>query len=228
MTTDKIVVFDVESTGVDSHNDRVIQLFIGVYNRAGECLKKWSWEINAGVDIPEEATAVHGYTREWLERYGEDPKEVFAEARDVFLQNLKLPWIAYNLSFDLTFLDEEFKRHGLSETFGVYAKNKARLFDPLVVDRAKDRYRKGKRTLEATARHYGIEFDPELAHDAAYDVAITAQVALAVIKRYGWVSNVDQAMMHLQWSKGLQSYFDRKGIEDTVETSWPLRERRAQ
>jgi DNA polymerase III epsilon subunit-like protein len=53
--------------------------------------------VNHGVDIPPKVSAVHGYTREILERDGTPPGEVYDTLRDYIGG---LPVVAYNLKFD--------------------------------------------------------------------------------------------------------------------------------
>ena len=54
--------------------------------------------LNQNADIPPEASRVHGYTREILERDGEDPTTVY---RDFAAYAEDRPLVAYNLPYDL-------------------------------------------------------------------------------------------------------------------------------
>lgn len=219
----KILVWDVESTGVETDTDRIVQLFIAVCDGQGNFLNTWEWVINPGVEVPEEASNVHGFTTAFLEEQGRDPEESLREAWNVFIEYNDLTWIAYNLSFDLSILDSEFDRHlGISD-FGTTSKNGTRLFDPYLVDRVKDKYRKGARKLENLAEHYGVPFDPEAAHKADYDVLVTAKVAVAVARKYGVPSNQEQSEMYRKWATGLEEYFRKTDPDATVNKGWPLK-----
>ncbi len=67
--------------------------------------------LNHGVPIPPEATAVHGYTTEFLRQHGEDPFVAHARFRE-FVGDL--PLVAHNLSFDWNrALSQEWLRLGL-------------------------------------------------------------------------------------------------------------------
>jgi len=67
--------------------------------------------LNHGVPIPPEATAIHGYTTEFLTRHGEDPFVAHARFREFVGA---LPLVAHNLSFDWNrALFQEWGRLGL-------------------------------------------------------------------------------------------------------------------
>ena len=219
------LVFDTETTGVDVHNDRIVQLFIMAMTDDGTVENTWEWIINPGVPIPEGASAVHGFTDEFVQQNGDDPYAALLEAYDVFEEYWNATWVAYNLNFDLSILDAEFARHDVYPRFGQGVALFVDMFDPLVVDRAKDKYRKGKRTLEAVAPHYGVQFDPEQAHKADYDVEITGKVALAMIGKYGVPSTVQQAGWYASWAKGLETYLQKSDPEAQVDSQWPYRSR---
>ncbi|QDK01481.1 DnaQ-like DNA polymerase III subunit [Microbacterium phage LeeroyJenkins] len=223
MTKPIYLVWDAETTGIDVHEDRIVQWFMATADAEGNLLDKWQWFINPGIPVPEEASAVHGLTTEWLQENGQDPKEALNEIRLVFLENLDLIHVAFNMAFDLSILDAEFKRHSVSENFGSYMRDKARLVDAIVIDRHHDKYRKGKRTLEAQAKHYGVPFNPDEAHDAAYDVEATAKVTVKVLEKFGTPTTSEQASWYAEWSRGLQEYLRRSDPDAIVDSEWPLK-----
>lgn len=221
------LVFDSETTGTDVFGDQIVQFYVGMYDKTGSRTDKWEWIINPGVPIPEEASSVHGFTDEYVALHGRHPEEALREILVLFSEYMDMPWVAYNLNFDLSILDNEFKRYGLDDHWGDTVAGYVRMFDPLVIDRDRDKYRKGKRTLEAVAKHYGVPFDPDLAHDAGYDVDVTAKVFLAVTAQYGYPSNATQARAHREWAEHLQEYLRDTNKDDTivVDGSWPLRQK---
>lgn len=221
------LVFDTETTGVDVFEDRVVQCYIGRFDSAGNLTERWEWLIDPGIDVPEEASNVHGFTTEHLREHGLAADHALREIIGVFSRHMDIPWVAYNLNFDLSILDAEFKRHGFDDLWGEMVAQNVRLFDPLVIDRAQDKYRKGKRTLEAVAGHYGVPFDPELAHEAGYDVAVTAQVLLKVTGKYGYPTNAIQAEAYREWAEHLEEYLRGANKDDTikVDADWPLRQK---
>lgn len=224
MTEPKILVFDTETSGIDVFNDRVIQAVISVCDGLGGPLETWEWIIDPGVEIPEEASNVHGMTTEWLQEHGQDPVGALASILDIFDKHPDLTWIAFNMNFDLSLLNEEFKRHELHDDwYGEIQSREVKLFDPLVVDRAKDRYRKGPRKLLFQAEHYGVPVIADKLHDADYDVEITAKVAVAIARRYGVPSNTEQAQMYADWAEGFEKYLKKTDPDATIDRAWPVR-----
>lgn len=220
------LVLDTETTGVDVFNDRIVQLVIATADANGNLIEKHEWLINPGVEVPEEAAKVHGFTTEYLAEYGAEPSEALAEALDQLLDNFHLTWVAFNLNFDLSILESEFARHLGIPGWGRELSKKVLMFDPLVVDRKKDRYRKGKRTLEAMAGHYGVPFDSEKAHEAGYDVEVTALVAAKIAGKYGVPSTKEQSEWYADWASNFQEYLRRSDPDAVVNGDWPVRKER--
>lgn len=105
------ILFDTETTGFKTP--------IYVVELAAQRMKGWVADgppfrhlINQNAEIPSEASRVHGYTREILERDGELPNKVYAKF-STYVESR--PLVAYNLSYDLDdVLIPEWKRLGLS------------------------------------------------------------------------------------------------------------------
>ena len=222
-----MTVFDCETTGIDSFNDRIIQLVIATADGDGNVIEHWEWFIDPDVPVPDEAAEVHGFTNEYLAEHGRPAAEVFGEAVHVFRKHRRLVQVAYNMNFDLTFLDAEFERWGITKTFGSGMASHARLYDPYVTDRANDKYRKGKRKLLDLADHYGVEYNEDELHNALADVTLTAKVAVAVRDKYGLPTNRQQADWHKAWAENFRDYLRRQGKTEEevagVSGYWPLR-----
>lgn len=91
------ILFDTETTGLSAP--------IFVVEIAAQRMRGWeklgpSFRrlLDHGADVPAEASRVHGYTREILERDGEPPRDVYAQFADYVGS---LPLVAYNLAYDL-------------------------------------------------------------------------------------------------------------------------------
>ena len=218
---------DTETTGVDALNDRIIQLVVATADAEGNILECWEWFINPDVPVPDEAAEVHGFSNEYLAENGRPAAEVFAEAIGVFREHWKLIQVQYNMNFDLTFLDAEFKRWGIADNFGAAMSEYARLYDCYVTDRACDKYRKGKRKLLNLADYYGISYNEDELHNALADVTLTAKVAVAVRNKYGLPTNQQQADWHKAWAENFRDYLRRNGKTEEevagVSGDWPLR-----
>lgn len=170
-----IAVFDTETTGVDVENDRIVTAFIGTMDRKGKLVDRWEWKIDPGIEIPTGASDVHGYTTERIRLEGrKDRKEAIFEImqRLDILDKKAIPVVIYNAPFDLTILDREIRRHVGYKHF----RPPNRVVDPFVIDKAIDPYRKGKRILVVTAKHYGVPV-LENAHDAEADCIMAGQLA---------------------------------------------------
>jgi DNA polymerase-3 subunit epsilon len=97
MTTTLWVLLDTETTGL------AVPIF--VVELAAQRMKGWQPEgepfrklVNQGQDVPLEASRVHGYTREILERDGEPPLHVYREFAEYAGG---LPLVSFNLEYDL-------------------------------------------------------------------------------------------------------------------------------
>lgn len=222
-----IGVFDTETTGVDRDTARIVTAYIGLMGRDGKIVKAREWLLNPGIDIPEEASAIHGISTERAVAEGQDAATGVAEIAEAIRKLLSqaVPVVAYNAAYDLTILDRECRRYGLAP---FQADNLTPIIDPYVIDRAIDKYRKGKRTLTATAEHYGVTLTG--AHDAEADATATGGVAWAVLDRL--VQKVPtitveqthhtQVIRARELAEGLQEYLRKTNPDAAVSSAWPL------
>lgn len=223
MSKAEFFVFDVESGGVDVFEDRVVQFFGATADAQGNLIDTWEIFIDPGVEIAQEAVDVHGFSNGFLKENGKQPAEAFAEIRDLFLKHRNHTLVAFNANYDVSILDAEMKRHGVSESFGSWVANHSKIIDGIVIDRHHDRYRKGKRNLATQAAHYGIPFNPDELHDAKTDVSLTAKVTAAILKKFGTPTTEEQAQWYKDWAENFQEYLRRTDPEAVVDSSWPLR-----
>ena len=105
-----LVVFDIESTGVNPRQDRIIELAAIRVEPDGTETSK-CWLLNPGVKIPPETTAIHGITDEIVKDC-----PTFADKVDeieAFFAGCDLS--GFNSDrFDVPCLEEEFARVGRS------------------------------------------------------------------------------------------------------------------
>ena len=213
---DAICVWDVESTGVDIENDRIITAYAMIQSIDGQILKEQHWAIDPGVEIPEGASAVHGLDTAWVREHGR--KDIERALREIagFLDEAQMagyPIVGYNNSYDLGILDRELSRHG-AVGLDVDPSGMTEYFDPIIYDRANDKYRKGGRKLMDVARHYGIEIDESRLHQAEYDVVISAKLAWLLLKRSKWTLAELQRLQRdwkREWAEHLTDYFASTG-----------------
>ncbi|QBR74458.1 3'-5' exonuclease [Microbacterium sediminis] len=223
---DRVAVFDLETTGVDVENDRIVTAYVGLLDASGEVIHAESWLADPGIEIPEGATAVHGITTETARAEGRPAAEVVGEIVSALRTILAggIPVVAYNASFDLSMLKHEAQRHGIDPIV-----DPSPVIDPLVIDKTVDRYRKGKRTLDVVAAHYAVALDA--AHEASADAIAAGRVALAIAERYADALPDTVEELHTRqigWARAqaesLTEYFVRIGrIDAVVDGSWPIR-----
>ncbi len=223
---DRLAVFDLETTGVDIETARIVTAHVGVIGPDGESIEQRAWLADPGVEIPPGASAVHGITTERARAEGRPAAEVVGEIvlalAELFARGI--PVTVFNAPYDFSLLNRESLRHGIAPIERAFP-----VVDPLVIDKALDRYRKGKRTLEAAALHYGVSLTD--AHDAAADAIAAGRVAQAIGRRYADVLPTDAATLHEQqtvWcadqAASFQEYMRRvKDPSFTTSGAWPQR-----
>ena len=169
-----IVFFDLETTGVDTAKDRIVEISMVKVMPDGEEIIK-TRRINPQMHIPEDATAVHGIT-------DEDVKDAptfaqIAKSLSQFIEGCDFGGFNSN-RFDLPMLVEEFLRAGVDVDF------KKRKF----IDVQNIFHKMEQRTLVAAYKFY---CDKELdgAHSAEADTKATYEVLKAQLDRYPELQN---------------------------------------
>ncbi|MFE3824569.1 3'-5' exonuclease [Streptomyces sp. NPDC059092] len=218
--------FDLETTGTEPLEARIVTAAV-VEVRGGEVIRERSWLADPGIRIPAQASAVHGISSERAASEGRPAPEVAAEVAEVLRGYWArgVPVVAYNAPFDLTLLAAELRRHGLPGLGPV-----GPVIDPYTIDRAVDKYRRGKRNLEAVCGEYGVVLDA--AHDAGADALAAARVATAIAERHASVAALTPPELHerqiawyAEWAVDFQRFLRKKGNTDAVvDAVWPLRE----
>ncbi|MET1052031.1 MAG: exonuclease domain-containing protein [Mycetocola sp.] len=221
-----LAVFDLETTGIDVVTSRIVSANVSLLDARGEVVRRSDWLADPGVPIPEQATAVHGISTERARAEGSDASAVVAEIVATLSTyfDAGIPVVVYNAPYDLSLLFHEAERHRIQPLVNPFP-----VIDPLVIDKAVDRYRKGKRTLEAAAFHYGVDLTD--AHDAGADAIAAGRVAQAIARRYSRALDVDAVELHrLQegWCEdqavSFQDYMRRnRDATFVASTGWPVR-----
>ena len=225
---DSVGVFDLETTGIDVATDRIVTAHVGLLAADGYVRESRAWFADPGIEIPAGATAVHGITTERARAEGRPSDEVVGEVlaalRGLFARGIAV--VAYNAPFDFSMLKYEALRHRLEPIH-----SPAPVVDPLVLDKAVDRFRRGKRTLDVVAAHYAVPLVG--AHEAAADAIAAGRVAQALADRFGHRLPGDGIELHTRqigWAReqaeSLTEYFVRIGRidpADPVDGRWPIR-----
>lgn len=173
-STQSLCVIDFETTGLDAEKDRVVELGLVVFD-GGIVTSKRQWLIHPEMPIPKESHAVHGISDDDVK---DAPK--FRELAPELLELLvgHIP-VAYNAEFDRRFLHAEFTRTGRAPADAQPPALRPDVvwLDPLVWVRELQKYEKGKKLTEVTAR-MGIALDN--AHRADADAEAAGRVLLAL------------------------------------------------
>jgi DNA polymerase-3 subunit epsilon len=227
-----LIGFDLETTGTDPREARIVTAAV-IEVRAGEPMGRREWLADPGVPIPADAVAVHGISNERAAAEGRPADRVADAIADVLTGYWKtgVPVVAYNAAFDLSLLSAELRRYGLpSLRDRLDGAEPGPVIDPYTVDRSVDRYRRGKRNLEAVCAEYGVVLDS--AHDATADALAAARLACAIAGRHPKVAALGPAELHRRqiewyaaWAADFQAFLRRKGDATAlVDGTWPLRD----
>lgn len=164
-----LAFFDLETTGLDSAKDRIVEISIVKLHPDGH-RDVYTKRLNPEMPISPESTSIHGISNEDVQNaptFKQLAKEV-----EQFITNCDLA--GYNSNkFDLPVLAEEFLRAGIKVDF-----KKRKLVDVQQVF-----YKKEPRTLEAAYRFY-CNKTLENAHSAEADTLATVDILEAQLERY--------------------------------------------
>jgi DNA polymerase-3 subunit epsilon len=161
--------FDLETTGVNIANDRIIEIAVIKLMPSGEVITK-THRVNPTIPIPAESSAIHGIFNDDIK-----DKPTFKEvAREYakFMEGSDLS--GFNiLKFDIPMLVEEFLRADVEFD---YSRKK-------IIDSQKIFHLMEKRTLSAALKFYaGRELVDS--HSAVADTQASLDVLLAQVERY--------------------------------------------
>lgn len=188
-----IVFLDIESTGLDTQMDRIVELCVCKVTPANEYITK-TYRYNPGIEIPQVVTDIHGITNEMVKdspAFAQHAKGVLA-----FLEGCDIAGYNSN-NYDLPLLYSELTRAGVDWDWRQH-----KLIDVGNIFKIKE-----ERTLAAATRFY---CNRELAdaHSAEADVIATAEVFFSQLERYedlpdnvealAKFSNYDKPMLDMQ------------------------------
>ncbi|MDF3298516.1 3'-5' exonuclease [Streptomyces tropicalis] len=225
-----LVAFDLETTGTDIETDRIVTAAVVAVDPDGRLPRPRTWLLDPGVAIPPEAAAIHGISTDHARAQGVPAAPAIEEITSTVAAALAsgTPLVVMNARFDLSLLDRECRRHGVEPLAGRLRGIPSPVIDPLVLDKHVDRYRKGKRNLQALCAHYGVQLHD--AHDAVADAVAAARAARRMGAQYAAIGSMAPADLHhlqvraaAEQAASLQSYLRRTSDpEARVEAAWPV------
>lgn len=172
-----IVFFDLEATGLNIVQDRIVQVAMIKLFADGRAPEELEMKINPTVPVSAEAAAIHGMTNEDLK---DEPvfTDVAQQLYD-FIGDADLG--GYNSNrYDVPLLQEEFYRAG------IYLDTSGRR----LVDSQQIFYRMEPRTLSAALKFYAGK-EMENAHDALADVRATVDIFRGQLDKYAGTEYTD-------------------------------------
>lgn len=167
--TRPLIVFDLETTGIDISRDRIVELcFVKIQPDGTREIK--TRRINPEMPIPKESTAIHGITDEDVAN--EMTFRQIAASMAKWIEGCDFAGFNSN-RFDVPMLVEEFLRVGVDIDLS------KRSF----IDVQNIFHKKEQRTLSAAYKFY-CGGDLENAHSAEADTVATLEVLLGQLERY--------------------------------------------
>jgi DNA polymerase-3 subunit epsilon len=173
MSNKKYIFVDTETTGIDRNKERLMEVAcIEVVDRVATGLQLHQY-INPEQEVQQGAFRVHGIS--W-DKVKHEPK--FAEVAERIIEVLKgRVFVAHNASFDMGFLNAEFKRAGFDFQIG----RDVEVLDTLKL--AKEIYPGQKNNLDALCNRLSIDRSSRVLHGALLDTQLLIQVYIAMTQK---------------------------------------------
>lgn len=218
-TASRMLSFDLETTSVNPKEARIVTS--AIVRIDGRDVQANETMADPGVEIPEEAAKIHGITTERARAEGRPHDEVLQETVDAIKKGWEdgLTLVVFNAPYDLSVL------LALTGDFTVTGP----VYDPYLMDRARDRYRKGKRNLTALSEYYGVELGN--AHEATSDALAAARIAWKQVnKMWPELSQMPaeelmeyQAVQYYELQTEFRKFLESRGRDASdVTTGWPM------
>ena len=197
-----IVFFDLETTGVDTATDRIVEISLVKIDVDGTKSVK-TRRINPEMPIPAAATAVHGITDEDVK--DEPTFRQIARSLAQYIEGCDFGGFNSN-RFDLPMLVEEFMRAGVDVDF-----RKRKFVDVQTIF-----HRKEQRTLVAAYKFY-CDKDLENAHSAEADTLATYEVLEEQIERYPDIGDTVEQLAEFSSTGANVDFAGRIALNDKGE-----------
>ncbi len=167
---DKFVCIDVEATGLDPENDKIIEIAACKFT-LNNVIEQFDTLIDPEMPIPEISKNIHNISDEMVLNKPKI-KDILPKLFE-FSQNHII--IGHGIRFDIAIIDSEAKRNGLNSPL-----SHSKLIDTLRLARL---YGESPiNSLESLRKHFNIEF--EGAHRALNDVIVNIEVFKHLTKSF--------------------------------------------
>lgn len=222
---------DLETDGLDLHYARPVSWGL-IYGDEGRIIRARSALVDIRREIPEEVSRIHGITTAHIRERGGDFEKAIAGICGELLATsfARTPIVGANLRFDLTILDSCYRLFSGGSGLREDGWN-GLVVDVMVIDRHKDKFRKGGRKLIDLCRHYGVVLDKRDEHTAKGDAIAALEIAKKQAAKWKDIGGIDIELLHVQqvaWRRqqmlDLSEYFKSQGKPglDDSEGDWPM------
>lgn len=176
-----VAAFDLETTGLDTETDRIVTATFAVLAPTGEIMFNREnrpmikqWLVNPGVDIPVEASRIHGVTTGQAQQEGTPAPVAVNEIRNMINWGLSsgIPVAGYNVRYDFSLLTHEIARYGIEPIANLFP-----ILDAFPLYVKEHKYERGKKLVNA-AEKYGVRLDN--AHSSTDDAIAAVHVLQAM------------------------------------------------
>lgn len=185
--TSRLAALDFETSGVNPHEAFIVTAHLSRLG-GGQDAVPTDWVLSPGdLEIPEGATAIHGYSTARARAEGVDHRAGVDAIAAAVAQSLRIgiPLVGHNIGgYDLTLLDAECRRWDVEPVVDrIGEPGYFPVLDTIVLDRHVAPFRKrvsptqGAYCLRTAAETYGLGWNEAEAHGARYDALASARVA---------------------------------------------------
>ncbi|NFJ24581.1 helicase [Clostridium botulinum] len=195
LDNENVVVFDVESTGINIIEDEIVQIAGIKINNKGEVIESFQRFL-----IPKKSVGdsylVHGFSDQFLKENGENKKVVLKD----FLEFIKdTVIVGHNVTFDISILNSELERLSLEKaSFKTYydTLDIARRFYPSLTNHK----------LETLSKLFNTE--TKSSHDAMDDILATKDVLMAMLKEKVKPTIINRMVVYGKYIKKFQPIYE--------------------
>lgn len=222
-----LIGFDTETTGLDLNRDEIISAGIVAVGEERDTIRK-NWLIKPSIPVPDEAVKLHGIPREDIEKgmpHTQGIEEIISYLADHMNQGGTL--VVFNAPFDMTILRRQAIENEIEPLEDRVGSDNYIIVDPLVLDRAANPDRMGRRNLQTLCRHYSVPFNFKDAHSAEADAIAASRLAWKMADVYSVLDGIDRVELFERqkiWSERQGKEIAEK-IGKPVESGWPVREK---
>ena len=191
-----IIVFDVESTGIDVTEDEIIQIAAIKVNKNGEIIERFEKFLRNNKSV-KDSVQVHGYSDEFLLKNGEDKKEVLEKFLHFSKDSVV---VGHNVQYDINILNSELSRNNLNnvnlkgfyDTLDIY-----RRFYPNLINHK----------LETLSKLFETEHKPS--HDAMDDIIATSELLVKALNTIIIPSSMERLAYMSNYLNSFKPFYER-------------------